>query len=57
MDPPQSVAIQLKILTPVGTATAMVEIAKAVSATGPRPTVNMWCVHTPNPTSAIAAPE
>ena len=40
--PPQMVAIQLKIFTPVGTAMNIVEIAKAEFATGPRPTANMW---------------
>ena len=35
MDPPQRVAIQLKIFTPVGTAISIVEIAKAEFAAGP----------------------
>ena len=42
IEPPQRVAIQLKILTPVGIAIAMVVIAKVALAKGPRPTVNMW---------------
>ena len=55
--PPQSVAIQLKIFTPVGTAMSMVEIANAEFATGPRPTANMWWAHTPQPMIPIAIPE
>ena len=56
-EPPHSVAIQLKTLTPVGTAMAMVKTAKTESAIGPRPTVNMWCAHTPKPKKAMAMPE
>ena len=39
--PPQSVASQLKIFTPVGIAMSMVAIEKAASATGPMPAANM----------------
>src|SRR6266516_1539669 len=42
------VAIQLKIFTPVGTAISIVVDAKTASASGPRPTANMWWAHTPN---------
>ena len=49
--------IQLKILTPVGTAMIAVEMPNAVFATGPRPAANMWCAHTPNPMNPIAIPE
>ncbi len=41
MSPPQSVAIQLKIFTPVGIAMSIVVAANAESAMGPRPTANM----------------
>ena len=39
--PPQSVASQLKIFTPVGIAISMVAMEKAASATGPMPVANM----------------
>ena len=55
--PPHIVAIQLKILTAVGTAMSIVVVEKAASATGPRPVVNMWCDHTPKPTKPIMMPE
>ena len=55
--PPQSVPIQLKIFTPVGTAMAMVAMAKAAVATVPMPVVNMWWLHTPKPMKPIATPE
>src|SRR2546423_5776817 len=48
MSPPHSVATQLKIFTPVGTAMNIVDRANAEFATGPRPTANMWCAHTPH---------
>jgi hypothetical protein len=38
---PQSVASQLRIFTPVGTAISMVTIEEAESVTGPKPTANM----------------
>ena len=57
MRPPHSVAIQLKIFTPVGTAISMVRDEKAASATGPRPTANMWWLHTPKPKKPIRMPE
>ena len=55
--PPQIVPIQLKILTPVGTAIAMVASAKADVATVPMPVVNMWWLHTPKPMKPIITPE
>ena len=55
--PPQSVAVQLKIFTPVGTAMNIVEIPNAETATGPRPTANMWWAHTPQPMKPMAMPE
>src|SRR5690625_905156 len=51
--PPHIVASQLKILIPVGTAMAMVATAKIELATGPKPTVNIWCAQTINPKKAI----
>ena len=57
IDPPHIVAIQLKIFTPVGTAMNIVDKANAVLATGPSPTANMWCAHTPQPMNPIAMPE
>ena len=57
MSPPHKVAIQLKILTPVGTAISMVVAAKTESAIGPRPTENMWWLHTPHPMKPIRIPE
>ena len=57
MLPPHSVAIQLKIFTPVGTAMNIVDRANAEFATGPRPTANMWWAHTPHPMMPMAIPE
>ena len=55
--PPQSVPIQLKIFTPVGTAIAMVASEKAAVATVPIPVVNMWWLQTVNPRKPMQAPE
>jgi hypothetical protein len=41
IDPPQRVAIQLNILTPVGIAIAIVVIVNIEFATTPSPTVNI----------------
>ena len=57
MDPPHSVPSQLNIFTPVGTAMAIVVRAKAELATGPRPTVNMWWLHTPQLMNPMTMPE
>jgi hypothetical protein len=57
MRPPQRVASQLKIFTPVGMPISIVPIANAASATGPSPTVNMWWLQTPKPKKAIRIPE
>jgi hypothetical protein len=43
----------LKILTPVGTATANDEAANAAFSQTGSPTVNMWCAHTSIETNAI----
>src|SRR5216683_7676475 len=56
-EPSHMVPIQLKIFTPVGMAMSMVESAKNESATGPRPTVNMWWLHTPQPMKPMKMPE
>ena len=40
--PPHSVAIQLKIFTPVGIAISIVTALKYESATAPIPLANMW---------------
>ena len=56
-EPPQSVPIQLKIFTPVGTAISIVVSAKNESASGPIPVANMWWLHTPKPRKAMNAPE
>ena len=55
--PRHTVASQLKIFTPVGTAMSIVDRANAEIATGPRPVANMWCAHTPQPRNPIAMPE
>ena len=55
--PPHSVASQLKIFTPVGTAMSIVVAEKTESAMGPRPTENMWWLHTPQPMNPISTPE
>ena len=57
IDPPHRVAIQLNILTPVGTAMAIVVRANTVLAAAPKPTVNMWWLHTPQPMKPIMMPE
>src|SRR5215813_14180403 len=56
--PPHIVAIQLKILIPVGMPTAIVVIAKKLLAYEFMPTVNMWCAQTlrlTNPMQTVAA--
>jgi hypothetical protein len=53
-DPPHMVKIQLKILTPVGMAMSIVVMPNTVSPTGPMPTANMWCAHTPKPRKAMS---
>ena len=55
--PPHSVASQLKIFTPVGTAINIVVPENTESAIGPRPTENMWWLHTPHPMNPITTPE
>ena len=55
--PRHTVASQLKIFTPVGTAMIIVESANAEIATGPRPVANMWWAQTPQPMKPIAIPE
>ncbi len=55
--PPQSVPSQLKIFTPVGMPMSMVITENIESATGPMPTANIWCAHTPKPRKAMSMPE
>ena len=57
MAPPQSVASQLKIFTPVGIAMSIVATENAASATGPIPAANMWWLQTPKPKKPIRTPE
>ena len=57
MFPRQSVASQLKIFTPVGTAITIDETMKNVSARVGSPTANMWWPQTMNPRNAIATVE
>ena len=57
IEPPQIVAIQLKIFTPVGTAIRIVDIPNAELAIVPRPVVYMWCTHTPQLMKPMAMPE
>jgi hypothetical protein len=49
MEPPHIVAIQLKILIPVGTAIIMVAAVKYALVSTSKPTVYMWCAQTINP--------
>ena len=55
IEPRQSVASQLKILTPVGTAMTIVATMKLVPSAGFIPLTNMWCAHTIKPSTAMAA--
>jgi hypothetical protein len=47
------VASHLNTLIPVGTAIIIVAAVKYARVSTSRPTVNMWCAHTMNPTTAI----
>ena len=55
MLPRQSVASQLKILIPVGTAIANDDSMKKPSTGVASGVANMWCAHTSMPRNAIAA--
>ena len=56
-EPPHKVAIQLKILMPVGTAMAY-ELSMKKPITGVLVGVaNMWCAHTSDPRNAMATVE
>ncbi|GIT02718.1 MAG: hypothetical protein CM1200mP27_13430 [Chloroflexota bacterium] len=57
IEPFHRVPIQLKILTPVGTAISMVVMVNTEFATGPRPTVNIWWLQTAQPMMPITIPE
>src|SRR3546814_4497926 len=52
--PPHIVAIQLKILIPVGTAITIVAAVKYILVFTSMPTVNMWWAQTMKPTTPIA---
>ena len=52
--PRQSVASQLKILIPVGTAIVNEDSMKNASTTVAVGVANMWCAHTSRPRNAIA---
>ena len=54
IDPPHMVAIQEKILTPVGTAMTIVAAHKVGLRVTAMPTVYMWCAQTMKPTTPIA---
>src|ERR1700680_5051944 len=51
--PPHMVAIQLKILMPVGTPTNIVDNVKNALDTDVMPTVNIWCAQTLTLTKAM----
>jgi hypothetical protein len=53
IEPLNIVAIQLKTLTPVGTAISIVAHMKNSSAAKGIPTVNIWCAQTTNDRIAI----
>ena len=55
MEPLNIVAIQLKTLTPVGTAISIVAHMKNNSAAKGIPTVNIWCAQTMKDKKAIEA--
>ncbi len=52
--PPQIVASQEKIFTPVGTAMIIVLIMYGTRSRGSMPLVNMWCAQTVSPSRLIA---
>jgi antibiotic biosynthesis monooxygenase (ABM) superfamily enzyme len=51
--PPNIVAIQLKILIPVGTAIIIVALVKYARVSTSNPTVNIWCAQTIKPKKPI----
>ena len=53
-DPPHIVAIQLKILIPVGTAITIVAAVKYIFMSTLMPVVNIWCAQTTKPTTPMA---
>ena len=52
--PPQMVASQEKIFTPVGTAMIIEVIMNGMRSSGSMPLVNMWCAHTRKPKMPMA---
>jgi hypothetical protein len=53
IEPPNIVAIQLKILIPVGTAIIIVALVKYARVSTSNPTVNIWCAQTIKPKNPI----
>jgi len=53
IEPPNIVAIQLKILIPVGTAIIIVALVKYARVSTSKPTVNIWCAQTIKPKKPI----
>jgi hypothetical protein len=51
--PPNIVALQLKILIPVGTAIIIVAAVKYARVSTSKPTVYIWCAQTMNPRKPI----
>src|SRR5215813_4521399 len=51
------VAIQAKIVTALGMETVMLAAEKKVIDNWDMPVENMWCTHTPNPTSPVMTVE
>jgi hypothetical protein len=49
IEPPNIVAIQLKIFIPVGTAMIIVALVKYARVSTSKPTVNIWCAQTMKP--------
>ena len=54
IEPPHIVAIQEKILMPVGTAITIVAAVKYIFTLTDMPVVNIWCAQTTKPTTPIA---
>jgi len=53
IEPSHIVAIQLKILIPVGTAIIIVAAVKYARVSTSKPTVYIWCAQTMNPKTPI----
>ena len=55
--PPQMVPSHEKTFTPVGMAMMIVVIIMGTRSQAAMPLTNMWCAHTPKPSTAIATVE